>query len=122
MKLKPARIIIQSTHNIKREWKAALNGKVRSTQHKNVIIINGLNTLSKIFAKRKMEILTAIITNSPKSIYELAKSLGRDFRNVHADVHFLSEIGLIELQESHTSRKGLIPVAKFSGVELDLVG
>ena len=44
----------------------------------------------------------------------------RDFKNVHSDVKLLSEIGLIDLKETTDARKGLRPVAKFSGIELDL--
>jgi len=32
----------------------------------------------------------------PSSIYELAKRLGRDYKNVHTDVTALVKIGLIE--------------------------
>jgi len=34
----------------------------------------------------------------PASIYELAKRLGRDYKNVHTDVTQLAAIGLIERQ------------------------
>ena len=32
----------------------------------------------------------------PLSVYQLAKDLGRDYKNVHTDVARLADIGLIE--------------------------
>jgi predicted transcriptional regulator len=49
----------------------------------------------------------------------LAKLLGRDFKNVHTDVKLLADIGLLDLKETGNSRNGLIPLAKFSGIDLD---
>ncbi len=43
-----------------------------------------------------------------------------DSINAHSDVKLLCEIGLIDLQETKDARNGLKPVAKFSGIELDL--
>jgi predicted transcriptional regulator len=47
--------------------------------------------------------------------------LNRDFKNVHSDVQFLNDVGLIKLKETGNNRKGLKPIAKYSGIELDLV-
>ena len=66
-----------------------------------------------------MQILQTIAKEKPKSIYELAKILDKDFRNVHTDVKYLNAVGLIELRETNSSRNGLKPVALFSGIEFD---
>lgn len=121
MKAKKAKIILQSVDDIKREWTAALKGKVKSTPKGDEIIVTGLETIAKIFSKTRMEILQAIIAKKPQSIYELAKIVNRDFKNVHSDVQFLSEVGLIRLKETGDSRNGLKPIAKYSGIELELV-
>ncbi len=121
MKAKKVRIVMQSVDDIKQEWTAALKGKVKSTPKGDEIIVTGLATIAKIFSKTRMEILLAIITQKPQSIYELAKMVNRDFKNVHSDVQFLNEVGLIKLKETGDSRKGLKPIAKYSGIELDLV-
>jgi len=120
MRKKHAKIIIRSIDNVKAEWKQALKGKKKSIQKDEDIILTNLETISKVFSKTRMEILRAIIHQKPKSIYELAKWVDRDFKNVHTDVKLLADIGLVELKESKDSRKGLIPLARFSGIELDL--
>ena len=119
MKLKHAKIIIRSVDSIKKDWKAALRGKKKAIQ-KDEVIFTAIETLARIFAKTRMQVLRTIILEKPNSIYELAKMVDRDFKNVHSDVKLLSEIGLIDLKETTDARKGLRPVAKFSGIELDL--
>ena len=121
MKAKKVKIVMQSVDDIKREWTAALKGKVKSTPKGDEIIVTSLATIAKIFSKTRMEILQTIIIKKPQSIYELAKILGRDFKNVHSDVQFLNQVGLINLKETGDSRHGLKPTAKYSGIELDLV-
>jgi predicted transcriptional regulator len=55
----------------------------------------------------------------PASIAALAKALGRDFKNVHADVTFLSQVGLLMLREAGP-RRTLIPTALYSEIDLPL--
>lgn len=120
MKLKIAKIIIKSVSEIKKEWKDALQGKKRGIQKDNELIFTGLETAAKIFSKNRIEVLKVIINEHPKSIYEISKILKRDFKNVHSDVKFLEEIGLIALKNTGDPRGGLMPVPRFSGIELDL--
>lgn len=119
MKLKKAKIVIRSLSDIKKEWKTALKGQTKSIQKNDEIIFANLETASKVMSRARIEILQSIIKFKPKSIYELAKILEKDFKNVHTDVKFLSDVGLIELQETEDARNGLRPVARFSGIELD---
>jgi predicted transcriptional regulator len=120
MKPKKATLILQSLDDIKKEWASALKGKVKSAAGDNVIVVTSLETIAKIFSKPRMEILQAIIAKKPQSIYELAKIVDRDFKNVYSDVQFLNDVGLIKLKETGDNRKGLKPIAKYSGVEFDL--
>jgi len=119
MKLKKAKIVIKSLSDVKKEWKAALKGQTKSVQKNDEIIFANLETASKVMSRARIEILQTIIKFKPKSIYELAKILEKDFKNVHTDVKFLCDVGLIELQETEDARNGLRPVARFSGIELD---
>lgn len=120
MKMKHAKIIVRSVDSLKEDWKSALSGKKKGTQKDSEVIFTGIETVAKIFSKNRMEILRVIILRKPNSIYELAKFLGRDFKNVYSDVKLLFEVGLVELQETRGVRKGLRPIAKFSGIDLSL--
>ena len=119
MKLKKAKIIIKNIKEVKSEWTKALKGQVKLVQKKDEIIFTSLEAASKVFTKGRMEILQTILKENPRSIYDLAKILEKDFKNVHTDVKFLCDVGLIELKESKDSHNGLRPIARFSGIELN---
>src|SRR5262249_12803617 len=120
MKKKHAKIVVRSLENLKHEWKETLQGKRRWIQSDEEIVFTSLEALARIFSKNRMAILRALIREKPQSIYELAKILNMDFKNVHTDVKLLAEVGLVELKKSGTARNGLIPLSKFSGFDLDL--
>lgn len=44
----------------------------------------------------RLDLLDALRRAGPCSVYALAKAAGRNYSNVHADVHKLIELGLIE--------------------------
>ncbi|MFY7992561.1 MAG: hypothetical protein ACOVP4_04635 [Bacteriovoracaceae bacterium] len=118
MRLKKIKIKIQETSSLKKELTLALSGEQHKIQPSNEVILNSVEAFSRIFTKSRIEILFFLAKNHPVSIYELAKMLQKDFKNVHSDVNVLSEIGLISLEKSNSLRGSLIPKAKYSGIEL----
>lgn len=72
---------------------------------------DGLATLRKILSNEKAKILHTIKTKKPKSIYELAKQLNRDFKSVIDDVKLLEKFGFIDMiAEKSGKRERLRPV------------
>src|SRR5262245_18967311 len=98
MKLKKVKIIIHPLEDVKEEWKRAIKGEVDSIQKNKEIVFLSLESLSKVLSPARLVILTAVFKRKPKSIYALAKLVNRDFKNVHADVKFLAEAGLLDLK------------------------
>jgi predicted transcriptional regulator len=121
MKTKKLKIIIKSKSQLKAELISALKGKNRAIQKENEIVFNSIESFVQILTKSRIEILIYLNQFSPGSIYALAKGLERDFKNVHSDVKKLAELSLIDLEPTGNSRNGLIPKAKYSGLELSLV-
>jgi predicted transcriptional regulator len=74
-------------------------------------------TLGRVITGARLQLLSAIRIEKPKSIQELARMVGRDFKNVHQDVRLLAEFGLIEIIESGP-RRSASPVSKFSEIVL----
>ena len=105
MKLKKAKIVIQPIDEIKSRWTKALKGKVRSIQQPGTIIFTSLGAVAKALSPARLELLGVILKQKPSSIYALAKLVERDFKNVHADVKLLVEIGLIDLK-LHEGKRG----------------
>lgn len=117
MKLKNARIIVESFGQLDRRWSKALRGKLKSDPNEEVISVPSVDVLGKVLSAPRIEILLKIPTLKPRSINALAKALKKNFKNVYNDVQFLSGLGLIELESSGRTAK---PVAKFKKIEFAL--
>jgi predicted transcriptional regulator len=118
MKLKKVKIVVEDVASTKRRWVAALKGK-RSGTDTEIISVRSWAVLGKVLSGPRLEILAVVPELKPASIAALAKALGRDFKNVHQDVVFLAQVGLLLLRETGP-RRTLVPTALFSEIELPL--
>jgi len=62
----------------------------------SVLSFEDLPLLLRTLTPARWVLLESLRKASAASIYELAKRLGRDYKNVHTDVARLEELGLIE--------------------------
>lgn len=60
--------------------------------------------LSKILTPERLKLIKAVRESKPASVSELARLLGRAQANVHKDVHFLADLGILTLRSS--SKRG----------------
>lgn len=74
-------------------WKRAERGETFSERH---FAFENWETLTRVITAKRLEVLRHVHRNPTKSIRALAKALGRDYSNVHADVRALQEAGLLE--------------------------
>ena len=71
----------------------------------------GIGLLRNLISNEKARLLHTIKTKNPKSMYELAKILGRDFKSVSDDIKTLERFGFIEMVAEKTgNRERLKPV------------
>jgi len=61
-----------------------------------VLSVPDLPRLLKTLTPARWDLMDRLREAGPLSVYELAKRLGRDYKNVHTDVARLAGIGLIE--------------------------
>ncbi len=66
---------------------------------------SGVLALRQLLSNEKARILHVIKTENPKSIYNLAKKLGRGFKSVNDDLKLLERFGFIELIEEKTKNR-----------------
>ncbi len=66
---------------------------------------SGLLALRQLLSDEKARILHTIKTKNPKSIYELAKILKRNFKAVKDDLEVLERFGLIDFLEEKTKNR-----------------
>jgi predicted transcriptional regulator len=75
-------------------WNRAAQGRGGRTLH--VLSFVELPLLLKTLSPARFELLQKLREAGPVSIYELAKRLQRNYKNVHTDVTQLAALGLIE--------------------------
>jgi predicted transcriptional regulator len=75
-------------------WNRVLEG--RALRPLEVLSFEDLPLLTKALSPARWALLQDLKEKGPCSIYELAKRLGRDYKNVHTDVTQLAALGLIE--------------------------
>ena len=77
-------------------WNRAAEG--RPARPLEVLSFADLPLLLKTLTPARWALMAKLRAEGPLSIYQLAKRLGRDYKNVHTDVTQLAAIGLIERQ------------------------
>jgi predicted transcriptional regulator len=107
MKVKKIKIQIKSLDNALDEF-VAVAGKVKrgvKVAAKTATYVADAETARAIFTESRLKLIHVVKHKAPKSIYELAKIVKRDFKNVYDDVVFLTEIGILGITESKDGRK-----------------
>src|SRR5262252_3912571 len=74
-------------------WRRAENGE---TFHERHLAFESRDALARVLTGKRMELLRFVRRHKVSSVHALAKALGRDYSNVHADVQALSAAGLLD--------------------------
>jgi len=101
MKIKKVIIEVKPLKEVLYEF-AEVYGKVKngeSVEPKRGVSFPNIELYRKTFSNKRMQLLKIIKKNKPGSIYELAKILDRDYKNVFEDVKHFRFLGLISKKE-----------------------
>ena len=107
MKVKKIKIQIKSLDVALDEF-VKMAGKVQrgiKVVPKTGTYVADAETARSIFTESRLRLIHVVKHKAPSSIYELAKLVKRDFKNVYDDVLFLAEVGILGITESRTGRK-----------------
>ena len=74
-------------------WRRAERGE---TVHERHLAFESWDALARVLTGKRMELLRYVRRHRVTSVRALAKALGRDYANVHADVRALREAGLLD--------------------------
>src|SRR6188508_1650672 len=77
-------------------WHRAERGESFQERH---LAFESWDVLSRVLTAKRMELLRYVRRHKVTSVRALAKALGRDYSNVHADVQALMTAGLIDLSD-----------------------
>ena len=74
-------------------WHRAERGETFRERH---LAFESWDALARVLTGKRMELLRYVHRHNVTSVRALAKALGRDYSNVHADVQALSVAGLLD--------------------------
>src|SRR6266849_2564654 len=74
-------------------WHRAEQGEMFSERH---LVFESWDALARVLTGKRMELLRYVRRHKVTSVRGLAKALGRDYSNVHADVRALTAVGLLD--------------------------
>jgi predicted transcriptional regulator len=74
-------------------WHRAERGESFRERH---LVFESWEALERVLTGKRMELLRYVRRHTVTSVRALARALGRDYRNVHADVQALTAVGLLE--------------------------
>ena len=124
MKVKNVTIGIKSIEEVLNKTKDVMERLERGEKvkkRKPGIYFESLNVMRKAITHERLKILKVIKEKHPASIYELAKLLNRNLKNVSDDVHYLAELGLIELEKGKSNgREKTMPVVNYEKILLEI--
>jgi len=81
-----------------------------------------LEAARALLTRNRLALLRAVRARRPRSIYELARTLNRDLKNVQEDVRMLEEYGLLRLTRGRGAGKRVttVPEALFGEITLKI--
>lgn len=99
----------EALEGFRKTFKTLQAGK-RVTRREGVYFTS-VEAARSLLTRNRLALLRAIREHRPRSIYQLAKVVKRDLKNVQADVRLLEEYGLIKLLEvrSPDNRRVKVP-------------
>lgn len=81
-------------------WHRAERGE---TFHERHLAFESWDALARVLTGKRMELLRYVRRHNVASVRALAKALGRDYSNVHADVQALTAAGLLDSTEGRVT-------------------
>lgn len=109
----------ESLRDFAATWKSVEAGRKRIKKEEG-IYFDSIDNMRAVLTNKRLLILKAIREQRPKSVYELAKILGRDLKNVNQDLKLLSEVGLVTLERKETDKKRIEPHVHYSKILLEI--
>lgn len=74
--------------------------KSKAVKQKRAVYFASLKEMRRVLTERRLDILKTIRDTKPSSVYELAKTLDRDLKNVLQDLSYLQELGIVTVSKT----------------------
>jgi predicted transcriptional regulator len=122
MKVKRLKVGVRSLDEGLQEFgstlKAIQSGKVL-TKRTGVYFVS-VEAMRQVLTPSRLTLLHLIRARRPRSIAALAKLLGRNFKNVHADLKLLADLGLVHLEPGAHLRDSVTPTVPYERIQFEI--
>lgn len=98
--------------------KALQTGKTLS-KRRGVYFVS-VEAMRRVLTPSRLTLLHLIRTHHPRSITALAKLIRRDFKNVHADLNLLADLGLVHLEPGAHMRDSVTPTVRYERIQFEI--
>ena len=100
-------------------FEAVRTGRRLPKGRREEVGFTSIEAVRKFLTRERLALLRAIRTRRPSSIYQLAKMVGRDLKNVQEDIRLLERHGLVRVtRHSRGNRKVKVPEVPFKEITL----
>jgi predicted transcriptional regulator len=99
-------------------WKKLEAGK--RVKKEEGIYFESVDAMRAVLTNKRLLILKTIKEKEPGSVYELAKLLNRDLKNISQDIKLLAEVGLVTLEKIEKEKKRIVPHVDYSKILLEI--
>ena len=108
----------ESLNDFSEVWKKLEAGK--KVRKEEGIYFDSIDNMRAVLTNNRLLILKTIREQKPNSVYELAKMLHRDLKNVNQDLKLLSDIGLVTLEKTEADKKRIVPHVDYGKILLEI--
>lgn len=110
----------EALEGFRRTLKAAQSGQ--RVARREGVYFTSIEAARKLLTPNRLALLRAVRSKKPGSIYELAKALDRDLKNVQEDLRILERYGLVRMSDSRSRgrRRVRVPEAVFAEIALKI--
>jgi predicted transcriptional regulator len=94
----------------------------RRVRRRDGVYFTSIEAARNLLTPNRLALLRAVRSGRPGSIYELAKLVDRDLKNVQEDLRLLARYGLVRMANGKGSgkRRVRVPHAVFDQIELKI--
>lgn len=110
----------EALDDVRGAFKAAESG--RRVRRRDGVYFTSIEAARNLLTPSRLALLRAVRSDRPGSIYELAKLVNRDLKNVQDDLRLLARYGLVRMANGKGSgkRRVRVPHAVFDQIELKI--
>ena len=108
----------ESLKDFAETWKKLEAGK--KVRKEEGIYFDSIDNMRAVLTNNRLLILKIIRERKPNSVYELAKMLDRDLKNVNQDLRLLADVGLVTLEKIEDDKKRVIPHVDYGKILLEI--